>query len=179
MFEIMNICSKSNLLIIKFLGRRYRKGFYVRELANELDIGLGTASKSLRLLADAGLVVKEKKGRLVIYSANMENVLFREFKILLTLMEIDSLIWSVKAVSSEIIMFGSCATGEDTVESDIDIFIEADNKQEILGLVENYQKKTEREISPIVMNSHEFMVLRTKNKTLFERINTGKILHKI
>jgi predicted nucleotidyltransferase len=43
-------------------------------------------------------------------------------------MEINTLIQRLKETSSRIILFGSCATGEDTADSDIDIFIETQNK---------------------------------------------------
>lgn len=176
MFEIMNIFSKPALQILRHLGRRYREGYYVRELSRNLGIGLGTASQSLRALENAGLVIKEKKGRLVIYRANMENRLLREFKVLLTLMEINTLIQRLKETSSRTILFGSCATGEDTTDSDIDIFIATQDKNRIFELVEDYQTQIERKLSPIVMSPFEFEQLKTKDKPLYERINMGKII---
>jgi DNA-binding transcriptional ArsR family regulator len=47
------------------LGRRYREGYYVCEISRNLGIGLGSVSQSLRTLEEAGLVLKEHKGRLV------------------------------------------------------------------------------------------------------------------
>ncbi len=112
----------------------------------------------------------------MIYRANMENSLLREFKVLLTLMEINTLIQHLKDASSRIILFGSCATGEDTADSDIDIFIETQDKNRTLDLIEYYQKKIERKLSPIIMNIFEFEQLKTKDKPLYERINMGKII---
>lgn len=179
MFEIMNIFSKPSIQIIQYLGRRYREGYYVRELSRNLGIGLGSASQSLRALEEAGLVLKEKKGRLVIYRADMGNPLLREFKFLFTLIEINPLISNIKEISSKIIVFGSCASGEDTEESDIDIFIETEDKKKVSELVESFQKKIERKISPIIMNSYEFRNLATKDKPLYERINMGKIIYEV
>ncbi|MCZ7382025.1 MAG: nucleotidyltransferase domain-containing protein [Candidatus Methanoperedens sp.] len=176
MFELMNILSKPALQILQHLGRRYREGYYVRELSRNLSIGLGTASQSLRALENAGLIVKEKKGRLVIYRANMENSLLREFKVLLTMMEVNTLIQRLEDTSSRIILFGSCATGEDTIDSDIDIFIVTQDKNRIFELIDDYQKKIERKLSPIVMSPFEFEQLKTKDKPLYERINMGKII---
>jgi predicted nucleotidyltransferase len=177
MFKIMNVFSMPSIQIIRYLGRRYRDGYYVREISRNLSISLGSTSQSLRTLEEAGLVSKEHKGRLVIYRANMQNFLLREFKILLTLLEIDPFILRLKEVSSRIILFGSCAAGEDTIDSDIDIFIESDNKREVARLHDSYQEKITRKISPIILDSSEFRNLEAKDRPLFERINMGKVIH--
>ena len=177
MFKIMNIFSTPSIQIISYLGRRYRDGYYVREISRNLSISLGSASQSLRTLEEAGLVLKENKGRLVIYRANMKNFLLREFKILLTLLEIDSFILRLKDISSRIILFGSCATGEDTIDSDIDIFTESDNQRIVAQLHDSYQENIPRRISPIILDSSEFRNLEVKDRPLYERINMGKVIH--
>lgn len=177
MFIKMNIFSITSIQIIRYLGRRYRDGYYVREISRNLGIGLGSASQSLRVLEEAGLVAKEHKGRLVIYRANIQNFLLREFKILLTLLEIDPFILCLKNISSRIILFGSCATGEDTIDSDIDIFIESDTKKEVLMLHDRYQEEIPRKISPIILDASEFRNLELKDRPLYERINMGKVIH--
>ena len=175
MFKIMNIFSMPSIQIIRYLGRRYREGYYVREISRNLGIGLGSASQSLRTLKEAGFVSKEHKGRLVIYRANIQNFLLREFKILLTLLEIDPFILSLKGISSRIILFGSCAAGEDTIDSDIDILIETDTKREVAMLHDSYQG--ERKISPIILDASEFRDLEVKDRPLYERIKLGKVIH--
>ena len=173
----MNVFSKPSIQIIQYLGRRYRDGYYVREISRNLGIGLGSASQSLRTLEEAGLVLKEHKGRLVIYRANMQNFVLREFKILLTLLEIYPFILPLKKISSRIILFGSCSAGEDTIDSDIDIFIESDNKRDVSMLHDRYWEEIPRKISPIILDASEFRNLEAKDRPLFERINIGKVIH--
>ena len=177
MFKTMNIFSTPSIQIIRYLSRRYREGYYVREISRNLGISLGSASQSLRTLEEAGLVSKEHRGRLVIYRANMQNFLLREFKILLTLLEIYQFISPLKEVSSKIILFGSCAAGEDTIDSDIDIFIESDNKRAVAELHDSYQEKIPRKLSPIILDASEFRNLEAKDRPLYERINMGKVIH--
>jgi len=50
MFQNMNIFSKPSLKMICFLGRRYREEYHTRELVRRLKIGLGSASRYLRIL---------------------------------------------------------------------------------------------------------------------------------
>ncbi len=156
MFKIMNIFSIPSIQIIRYLGRRYRDSYYVREISKNLRISLGSASQSLRTLEEAGLVSKEHRGKLVIYRANMQNFLLREFKILLTLLEIYPFIMRLREVASKIILFGSCAAGEDTIDSDIDIFIESDYKKEVAMLHDRYQEDISRKISAIILDPSKF-----------------------
>ncbi len=107
----------------------------------------------------------------------MQNFLLREFKIILTLLEIDPFILRLKEVSTRIILFGSCAAGEDTIDSDIDIFIESDNKIEVATLHDHYQEEISRKISPLILDSSEFRNLGAKDRPLFERIKMGKIIY--
>ncbi len=62
MFQNMNIFSKTSLKMICFLGRRYREEYHTRELVRRLEIGLGSASRYLRILEKEELVIKEEKG---------------------------------------------------------------------------------------------------------------------
>lgn len=179
MFSVMNVFSRSVLLLILYLGRRYRNGYYVRELAREVGIGVGSASESLRFLEEVGFVSVEERGRLRIYKADMGSFLLQEFKVLFTLLELNPLISCLKDESSLIILFGSCAVGEDTVDSDIDIFIEAKNKKLVAETIDSFQKKSERQVSPLIMNSYEFRELKAKDKPLYERIINGKIIHEV
>lgn len=179
MFQIMNIFSKPSLKIICFLGRRYRDQYHTRELVRRLEIGLGSASRYLRILENQELVIKEEKGKLSLYKANMENPLLKELKIVLTMTEIDGLIKNLKNVSSQIILFGSCADGEDSNESDIDLFILTDKEKQTNKILDHYQNSIKRRISPIILNDMEFRTLSQKDKPFYSRIKKGKILHEL
>ena len=179
MFEKMNIFSKPSIKILHFLGRRYRERYHTREIVRKLGIGLGSASEYLRMLEKEGLVVKEEKGRLNIYRANMENPLLRELKLVFTLLEIDRMIKDLREVSQQIILFGSCADGEDTRKSDIDIFILAKDKKLANKVIDRHQRKIPRKISPIIVDSEEFRILREEDKPLYSRIKKGRSLYEI
>lgn len=175
----MNIFSKSSLKILCFLGRRYREGYHTRGLVRRLEIGLGSASRYLGILEKEELVIKEAKGKLSIYKANMENPLLKELKVVFTIMEIDEMIKDLRKVSSQLILFGSCAHGEDSEESDIDLFILSNKGKQINKTIEGYQNKIKRKISPIIVNDTELRTLKQKDKPFYSRIKKGRILHEI
>jgi predicted nucleotidyltransferase len=177
MFMNLNIFSRPCLLCIRFLGRNYREGFYVREIAKLLHIGLGSASMCLKELKGEGLLVQERRGRLVIYRADVHNPLLREFKILFTLAELSPLTRDLSALSSRIILFGSCASGEDTDESDADLLIETEEARGTEAVLREHSRNMERKVSPVILTPREFRALREKDRPLQERILKGRVLH--
>jgi len=133
-------------------------------------------SKNLKQLEEVGLVTHEDVGNLVFYQANMESVLLRHMKIWLTLLELTDLIRDLDRVTTNSILYGSCAKGEDTYESDIDLFLETRDKEAVQKILARHQRKLTREMSPIVSTPDETYRLKTKDKTLFDHIQQGIIL---
>jgi len=136
----------------------------------KLKIGLGSANRYLKILEKEGLVIKEEKGKLGIYKANMENLLLKELKVVFTLLEIDEMIKGIKSVSNQIILFGSCADGKYTEEGDIDLFVLSDKGKSVNRIISNHQNKIERKTSPVIVNYMELRTLKQKDKPFYSRI---------
>lgn len=177
MFQKLNILSRPSLKILCFLGRRYREEYHTREIVRQLKISLGSASRSLNLLEKEELIKKEEKGKLSMYKANMENPILHELKIVFTLIEIEDIIKDIKNISSQIILFGSCSTGEDTQESDIDLFILSDANKKVNKIINIHQNEIERKISPVIFNDMELRTLKQKDKPFYSTIKKGRILY--
>jgi predicted nucleotidyltransferase len=75
-----------------------------------------------------------------------------------------------------IIIFGSCATGEDTGESDIDLFTETQEKSGLQTIIALHEAGIQRKISPTIVSVEESSLLRTRDRPLYDRIRTGKTL---
>jgi len=176
MFKKLNVLVTPSFHTLTFLGRHYRESFYVRELAKTLSIGVGSASVQLRELSDLGLITSEQKGRTLLYRANISNPLVREVKILAALLELSPLITDLKTYVSRLILFGSCAHGEDSVESDIDLFIETADRTAVQHQISRNEKILSRKLSPIIVSPEESAHLRTRDRPLYERIRQGRIL---
>jgi predicted nucleotidyltransferase len=177
MFGNTNALSRTSFLVLRFLGRNYHQGFYVREIARLLHLGVGTASEILARLSEAGLLHREERGRLVLYQAAMKNPLLREIKICATLIDINPLVLQLQGKATRAILFGSAATGEDTDESDIDLFIETRDVPGVAESIAAVQAGLDREISAIILTPGEFRSLKTTDRVLYERIIGGKTLH--
>ncbi len=176
MFKNMNILGTPTFETLTFLGRHPRNSYYVRELAKLLSISTGSASGQLRALEESGLVTSEQKGRTLLFRANIFHPLVREAKIFATLLELSPLMTTGQTGIVRMILFGSCAVGEDTEESDIDLYIEATDRQEAKTLISRCESGISRKISPIIVSPDEAVHLRTRDRPLFERIQAGKLL---
>jgi predicted nucleotidyltransferase len=74
------------------------------------------------------------------------------------------------------ILFGSCAMGEDTGESDLDVFIETTDRAAMMRRISRCEPEIPRKLSPIIVSPEESVQLRNRDRPLYERIKTGKIL---
>jgi predicted nucleotidyltransferase len=164
---------KSSLRIVVALGRQYSTKFHVRDLSRSLHYDVSMISKNLKYLENMTLVTSEEVGNLVFYKANMDNALLRQMKICFTLLELGELIRNVEPVASAFILYGSCATGEDTNTSDIDLFIETLDKNRVKEILNTCQDDLARTLSPVITTPNETYVMKMKDKNVFESINRG------
>jgi predicted nucleotidyltransferase len=176
MFKQMNGFVTPACKTLTWLGLHYRDSFYVRELAKTLSISTGAVSMQLRELHEAGLVTREQKGRTVLYRATISHPLVREAKIFATLLEISPLMSDLETEVTRLILFGSCAVGEDSYESDIDLFIETTDRPAVLRKIDKHDKILSRKLSPLIESPREAAQLMTRDRPLYERIRRGKIL---
>jgi predicted nucleotidyltransferase len=74
------------------------------------------------------------------------------------------------------ILFGSCSVGEDSEESDIDLYLETTDRPATKTLISLGEPGVSRKISPIIVSPDDAVQLRTRDRPLFERIQGGKLL---
>jgi len=167
---------RSTLALIVTLGRKYTMKFHVRDLSRSLSYDVSMISKNLKYLEKKGLVNHEDVGNLVLYQANMDSVLLRHMKICFTLLELNELLRSLEPLASNIVLFGSCADGEDTTESDIDLFIETMDTDAVKQILDSHQEHITRTLSPIIATSNDTYVMKAKDRALYASIQQGVIL---
>ena len=172
----MNMFGTPAFETLTFLGRHFRNSYYVRELAKILSISTGAASGQLRALEESGLVTSEQKGRTLLFRASISHPIVREAKIFATLLELSPLITADQSGIVRMILFGSCAVGEDSDKSDIDLYIETTDRQAAKVMISRHEASISRIISPIIVSPHAAVQLRIRDRPLFERIQSGKIL---
>jgi predicted nucleotidyltransferase len=170
MFEKVNI-TPLGIKILLFLARNPEKEFYLREIAKTINNSVGGTHKVLKSLDSLNLINYKRSGKNLYYKINQKNPSIKSFKIFMTINELNELVNNLKDISSKIILFGSCATGDDTLDSDIDLFVLTINKDEVKKKIK--RRKLTRNIQAIVINSTEFLKIKEKDKAFYKEIKKG------
>ena len=173
MFKKMNFLTSTSIRILSFLLSDPLRQFHGREIARQLGVSAGAANQYLRRFRELGLLEMDKRGRTILYRANLRNPASRQFKVLFNILALDDLLNDIKPFSDRIVLFGSCAEGTDTKDSDIDLFILSAEPPVLQRRIGGYSQKIDRKITPIVVDSIEMAKMRIRDKPLYERISRG------
>jgi predicted nucleotidyltransferase len=170
MFEKVNI-TPLGLQILAFLARNPDKQFYIREIAKNMNKSVGGTHKTLKSLKEMDFIKENKSGKNIYYQVNQMNPSIRNFKIFITINELSTLVNKLKDISEKIVLFGSCANGEDTTESDIDLLVLTNEKDEVNKKILN--AKLSRKIQAVVVNAGNLMKIKEEDKGFYQEINKG------
>jgi len=170
MFENLNLTPIS-LRILLFLARSPDKEFYERELASLTKTSTGGAHYAVKTLKAMGLITEEPSGKNIYYTINTKNASIPCFKIFMTLQELHPLVRRLEPLTQKIIVFGSCATGQDTMESDIDLFILTTEKASVLKVLG--KSIGGRPLQPVVLSAVELLNMKENNEALHQEITRG------
>ena len=153
-----------------------RKNFQMREISRRTKIAQPSAINHLKSLLKEEFILKEKKGTYPSFIANRDSLrfkIYKKFNILIRLYE-TGLIEHISdsCFPNVIILFGSASKGEDTEESDLDLFIQSKAKK--LNL-EKYKKLLNRKISLFFEDNFSRLSNELKNNILNGIILKGYI----
>ena len=152
-----------------FFDEPYRE-FHLREIAEIADISPSTAKRFLDFYESSGFLVKERKANLALFKANVENNSFTFMKVALFLFKARPLTDFLKEAyaGSSVVLYGSCARGEDGPESDVDLLI-VGKRVEKMDLT-RYEGLLGRRINTIVFDPQEWEEKAEEDKAFYERI---------
>jgi len=167
MFKKLNLFSKTEMKVLSFIAARDGE-LYERQIANGAGVSVGSANGILKTFAKIGLLKQAKKGKMLFYRRNDDNPLLRQFKVFITVNNLMPLIGKLAIFCNRIVLFGSCATGRNGENSDIDLFI-------LSGAKEKVKRELEEEevIKAIILNGTAYAELQKNDKPLYDRINTS------
>lgn len=138
------------------------QSYHVREIARITNTAAGTLHKELARLAEAGLLVRNKMGNQVRYSANRDCPVFEELASILrkTSGLVDVLAEALSPVKSLVnvaFVFGSLARGEQQPGSDVDVMLVGSlGFADAVQILHPVQASLQREINPVVYSLDEF-----------------------
>jgi len=167
MFKKLNLFSRTEMKALAFISVKDGE-LFERQIAKGAGISAGSANTVLKEFAKNGLLKQTKKGKMLFYKRNDDHPVLRQFKVFMTVNHLMPVLDRIAGSSIRIVLFGSCATGRNGEESDIDLFVYS-------GVKENVRKALEGEerIKAIILNGPEYTELQKKDKPLYDRIKAG------
>lgn len=166
--------TKAEKKIFNFLLDHAGQKLYLSQIAIGSGASVSTCYQVLERITKEKLLTKEKMGNLSIYAVNLSDALNRQLKVLRTIELLKPLIERLTPFSRKIILFGSAGEGTDIAESDIDLFILTNEKDEARKIISKV--KIGKKIQAIIKNALEFSELREKDKFFYEEIKKGRVL---
>jgi predicted nucleotidyltransferase len=159
------------LKAFKFLCEHTGRDFMGSDIQKATGISRVGVFLIMRQLIKEGFVKIEKRGRLGLYSADYTNPAVKQFKVLINVIEIQKKLMKIADMSISIILYGSCARGEDTADSDIDIFIETHDPDSVREALKNVKLK--RKLQSVIKTPVEMVVFREKEAVYINEVNRG------
>ena len=165
------LASTSAQKILSFLIQNPGRQFLANEIEKAAKVSRAGVNFSLRKLAKERLVIREKKAKIYLYSVDHADPVIKQLKVLKTVAFLKPLLGKAKKFSEKIILFGSCARGENIPKSDIDVFILTDKQEGIKGLIKNHSLGKKLQI--VIRTPLKFEEMKNKEPVFFEEISRG------
>jgi predicted nucleotidyltransferase len=148
--------------VLALLLLRPDEHLHVREIARMTGLPAGSLHRELKLLTNAGLLVRQTVGNQVHYQANRNCPIFDELASIFrkTSGLADLLLEALLPLKNDLelaFVFGSMANGKQQTTSDIDVFIIGTVSFETaVQALTTTQSLLKREINPVVMTHERF-----------------------
>ncbi len=160
--------------ILSFLIGNPDKEYFDREVSKLTGVSRAGTNFALRELAEKGLLLREKRGRMYFYKAPSNDILIRYLKILQNIVSLRPLTEKLKKLSLRIVLYGSAAKGENTSESDIDVFILTRTPQEVEKKI--FKDKLREKLQCVTQTPNDFIKSKKRNPTFYREVEKGIIL---
>jgi predicted nucleotidyltransferase len=159
---------------IKILGAViFRTGIVsVNNIASQLGLSKGLVSKYFQILLKKQILRKEK-GKLVV----ADNASVKAVKILLNVKRIDTRIFGKYPFVTAVGLYGSCARGENTEDSDVDLWVRVKDVEEsrIAPLTSEINKKI-KNAKLLFLNDKKIEKLRKEDIMFYHSLSFGSII---
>lgn len=145
------------------------------EIIKKVSIAKATAVKWLEFLVQNNVLNCKKIGVTKLYKLNNENIIVKQLKILNILIQLEPL-KKIKNKEIELYLYGSCARGEQTENSDIDLLVIGNiHRNEIINEIDNLSKKINKKINFKIFTNMHWSTIQKKDKAFYTRIEKDKL----
>lgn len=144
----------------------------VNNIASELGLSKGLISKYFQILLKEQ-ILKKKKGKLVV----ADNASVKAVKVMLNVKRTDTRIFGKYPFVTAVGLYGSCARGENTEDSDIDLWVRVKDVEEskIAALTSEINKKI-KNAKLLFLNEKKIEKLREEDIMFYHSLSFGSII---
>jgi predicted nucleotidyltransferase len=174
-----HLVSGNHQMVLGFLSRNSDKELYEREIARKVGISYGSANAVLNELYSDGLIIRNKRGKMIFYRIEAADPIFRPLKILNTLAMLRPLVQEMKHAADKVVLYGSCSRGDDTSESDIDLFIVTGDKEQAGRIIRKHSFGKPWEgirLQPVLYSPLELLGSEKKDREFLSLVREGIVL---
>jgi len=174
-----HVMTTSSQKVLSLLAKFSDKEFYDRQVARRLGISYGSANRALNELFASGAVTRRQEGKMYFYSIDASDAAVIELKKMINLMLVEPLVDQLKQVSNRVVLYGSCAFGTDTSESDLDLFVVSSSKAKVSSIVSDFKFLTGYEnihIQTVIKTPAELLEAGESERGFIEEVERGIVL---
>ena len=174
-----HIIATANQKVLCLLAKFLDQEFYERQIARKIGIAYGSANRALNDLYSTGAVKRRQEGKMYFYSVDNANAAITELKKLINMMLIEPLIEELKEMANKIVLYGSCAQGTDTSQSDLDLFIVSSDRERVMRAIDAFSFPRGFEsihIQPLVRSPVELLETGESEQAFLEEVEQGIVL---
>src|SRR3989338_224897 len=164
----------SELKILYYLTASADGRGFISQIARDTGLSKGEVSKSVKVLKDGWMVSSEQSGRNMVCFVDRRLPVFVRLRTAFNLLEIIPKTAPLQKCADKIVLFGSCADGTDTADSDIDILVVTRDKTKAGKAARKI--KLSRPVQWVIKTPQEYVVLNSKEKVFAEEISKGILL---
>ena len=165
---------ESELKILDYLTASSDGKRFISQIARDIGISKGEVSKAVKILKDSGLVQSEQNGRNMVCFVDRRLPVFARLRTAFNLLEIMPKVAVLQKYTDKIVLFGSCAQGTDTADSDIDLLVVTRDKVKAEKAARKI--KLSRPVQWVIKTPQEYVVLNSKERVFAGEISKGIIL---
>ncbi len=159
----------------RFLAQWPGKGFMEAEIVAGTGLSRSAVNLAMRDLADAGLVIRQARGRTRFYAADPSDPVVRQFKVWETTFLLAPRLREIQPIVRRVILFGSAARGADTPESDIDLFIIGEDRKAIRKVLD--APLDGRRVQAVIVSNQELSALKRDDPAFYRQVQAGIALY--
>jgi len=160
--------------ILWFLIQHPGKEYLEKEIQKNTKISKAGVNFALKDLCKVKLTQKQKRGKIAFYRVDYTHPVIKQLKTLRNVLEINPILEKLKLKSEKVILYGSCARGEDAGQSDLDLFVVTNNEDEVLSISKEWRSK--RKLQLVVRSPLKYAGMESDEPTFYHEIRQGIIL---